>query len=159
MDMMKTKTSRGFTLLISVLVASILLSLGFAIYNIVSKELIFSSAGRESQFAFYAADSGVECALYWDQFGIFEEPDIVPFNCADRPIVANSLQQDSSADERGDFYRTTFLFWMKNIISGPCAQVEVRKYESGQSIVSARGYNTCVETNPRRLERGIRVQY
>lgn len=159
MDMMKIKTSRGFTLLISVLVASILLSLGFAIYNIVSKELIFSSAGRESQFAFYAADSGVECALYWDQFGTFATTSTATtLSCADRPIEG-TLVRDSSADERGDFYRTTFLFWMKNIISGPCAQVEVRKYESGQSIVSARGYNTCVEANPRRLERGIRVQY
>ncbi len=59
-------TNRGFVLLLAVLVSGILLALGVALYNIASKELILSSSGRDSQFAFYAADSGIECALYWD---------------------------------------------------------------------------------------------
>ena len=37
-----------------------------SIYNITLKELILSSYGRNSQFAFYAADTGLECALYWN---------------------------------------------------------------------------------------------
>ena len=47
-------------------ISSLLLSIGISIYNITLKELILSSYGRNSQFAFYAADTGLECALYWN---------------------------------------------------------------------------------------------
>ncbi len=57
---------KGVTLLLAVLVSSLLLSIGLAIFNITIKELLISGSGRESQFAFYAADTGAECALYWD---------------------------------------------------------------------------------------------
>ncbi len=57
---------RGFTLFYSVLVSSLLLAIGMAIFNITFKELVLSSGSRESTNAFYAADSGIECAFYWD---------------------------------------------------------------------------------------------
>lgn len=57
---------RGFTLLLAALVASIVLALGTAIYSIAIKQLTLSSLGRDSQFAFYAADTMAECALYND---------------------------------------------------------------------------------------------
>src|SRR3990167_3198528 len=57
---------RGFTLLLAALVSSIVLALGVSIFTIAQKELILSSLGRDSQYAFYAADTAAECALYWD---------------------------------------------------------------------------------------------
>lgn len=66
---MKFETSaqqKGFTLFYAVLTASLLLAIGIAIFNITFKELILSSGARESANAFYAADTGLECALYWD---------------------------------------------------------------------------------------------
>src|SRR3989344_3569012 len=69
---------RGFTLLLSALIASIVLVLGASIFQIAQKELTLSSIGRDSQFAFYAADTGAECALYWDirhsYFGLATPP-------------------------------------------------------------------------------------
>src|SRR5229473_174899 len=63
----KLKTNqKGFTLLLAALISSIVLSLGAAIFSIAQKELALSSVGRNSQFAFYAADTAAECALYWD---------------------------------------------------------------------------------------------
>ena len=59
-------SERGFTLLLAALVGSLVLALGISIVTIVQKSVTLSSIGRESQFAFYAADSGAECALYWD---------------------------------------------------------------------------------------------
>lgn len=61
-----THRQRGFTLLLATLTASLLLLLGASIFGLIKKEVILSSLGRDSQFAFYAADSGAECALYWD---------------------------------------------------------------------------------------------
>ena len=57
----------GFTLLFAVLISSLLLTIGIAIFNITFKEVILASQARESQFSFYAADSGLECALLWDK--------------------------------------------------------------------------------------------
>jgi hypothetical protein len=59
-------TSPGFTLLLAALVASLVLSLGVSIFTIARKSILLSTMGRDSQYAFYAADTGAECALYWD---------------------------------------------------------------------------------------------
>jgi len=63
---MKKDTQKGFTLFIAVVISSLLLLVVLSISNIALQETILSGAGRESQLAFYAADSGVECALFWD---------------------------------------------------------------------------------------------
>ena len=46
---------RGFTLLMAMLVASIVLSMGASIYTIVSEEVNFVGLGRDSRMAFLAA--------------------------------------------------------------------------------------------------------
>ena len=57
---------QGFVLLVAVVVASILLSIGIGIANFTYRELILSSTSRNSTYSFYAADTGTECAYYWD---------------------------------------------------------------------------------------------
>lgn len=61
-----TTRHNGFALLFAILTASLILTVGLAIFNITLKEFVLSSQIRDSQFAFYAADTGLECALYWD---------------------------------------------------------------------------------------------
>lgn len=64
----KNKISKkGFTLFIALIVSSLLLAIGFSLGTIILKQLVFANSGKESQLAFYAADSGAECALYWDR--------------------------------------------------------------------------------------------
>src|SRR3989344_611809 len=62
-------SSQGFTLYYAMLFGSIMLAIGASLLNISLKELRLSSALNESEYAFFAADSGVECALYWDSKG------------------------------------------------------------------------------------------
>lgn len=56
----------GFALLFSVLVSSLLLTIGLSIFSIALKELAISTATRQSIHAFYAADSGREYIKYLD---------------------------------------------------------------------------------------------
>ncbi len=56
----------GFTLFVAMIVSSLLLAVGFSIGNIILKQLLLSGSGKDSQIAFYAADSGIECAEFWD---------------------------------------------------------------------------------------------
>jgi len=70
-------TQHGFTLLLAVLVASLLTSVGLAMASIAQKQLVLSSVGRDSQYAFYAADTGA-LALGLDAAGFFDTFEIAP---------------------------------------------------------------------------------
>ena len=48
------------------LAGGLALSIGIAIYDLTIRELDLSATATQSQYAIYAADTGVECALYWD---------------------------------------------------------------------------------------------
>lgn len=154
---LRSREARGFTLLMAVLVSGILLALGFAIFNIVSKELVLSSSGRESQFAFYAADSGVECALYWDyKENAFSTSTPIQPECSGAVVNDYEVTYDSGSDT----YTTVFGFSLGENLAGPCVDVTVTRTQNPtRTTLISQGYNTCVTTNPRRIERTIRVQY
>ncbi len=63
------KFKKGFSVLFASLTGSLVLLIGLAILSITIKQITLASAGRESQLAFYAADTGVECALFLDAGG------------------------------------------------------------------------------------------
>jgi hypothetical protein len=73
------QVNRGFALLFSVLISSLLLTIGLSIFSIALKELAISTAARQSIHAFFAADSGRERALYEDlKNGVLTSSDDAP---------------------------------------------------------------------------------
>ncbi len=78
MKIKKLQKNTGFALLFSVLVSSLLLTIGLSIFNIALKELAISTATRQSVHAFYAADSGLEYAKYRD-LKIGDFPDVTSY--------------------------------------------------------------------------------
>lgn len=60
------ETKRGFTVLMAVLIAILVLAIASSLVRIVLKQVKFSGSGRESQISYYVADTGIECALLWD---------------------------------------------------------------------------------------------
>lgn len=61
------KAQRGFALLIAVIFMSVMLALGLALGSLGYKQEVLASSAIQSQYAFYAADGALECALYADQ--------------------------------------------------------------------------------------------
>ncbi len=61
---------KGFTLLFSILVATLVVAIGATIISVALRQTILSGTSRESQYAFYAANTALECAFYWDLVGI-----------------------------------------------------------------------------------------
>ena len=57
----------GFTLLIAIIFMSVMLAFGLALGALAYKQSLLASGAVQSQYAFYAADTGLECALYADQ--------------------------------------------------------------------------------------------
>ncbi len=62
-----SNTKYGFAILYATLVGGVVLAIGAAILSVTIKQISLAIAGRESQKAFYAADTGIECALYFDR--------------------------------------------------------------------------------------------
>ena len=77
-------SQRGIALLIAALISAVVISIGVALYSIVQKQLILSSLARDSQFAFYSADTSAECGLYydsrWSYFAATTTPPTLPTN-------------------------------------------------------------------------------
>lgn len=89
--MMRTRYNQGFTIFFAVLVGSLALAIGLAIYDITIRELDLSQTATQSQYAVYAADTGAECALYWD----FK---CTASNCADGSAFATSTSDKTNGD-------------------------------------------------------------
>jgi len=179
----KRSYSAGFVLSFSVLIAGVLLSIGLAMFSITLKELILSSGGRESQFAFYAADTGGECALYWDiKHPGYSGSAFAPLtdsgtsssyrsplppesglecNSEDISDPATGWDPNSGWDVTADGTATTTVFDM-DFDNGACATVTVKKTLTGTRI-DALGYNSCPppggQSSDRRVERGLRITY
>ncbi len=152
--MTKTKNKKGFTLLIAIVVTSMLLIISFVVANIAYKQLILANSNQESQYAFYNADSGIECAVYWDFRNgttAFATATTASISCNGQTI--NSMGGGGSGNATSTF---TLNF------SAPgkgCAVVQVGKHNNGLTIVDSRGYNSCAVGAARRLERAEKLTY
>lgn len=179
----KVNNIRGFTLLFAVLVSTLVLSVGASVISIALKQLVISGTGRDSQYAFYAANTGIECATYWDllpgsDFATSSDSGntLSPLMaCADNRDLYNKIyvdkpdfygQEPGNAESRETFFRLTFEDSEHELPY--CVDVTVLKYvepaKNGQNKriatkITANGYNTCKTDNPRRIERGLEINY
>ncbi len=182
MKIFKEKKNKGFTMLFAVLVSVLVLSVGASIITLALKQIRLSGSARDSQFAFYAANTGLECAEYWDwQFSpdgsmIFRSPLEEAEYTGDEDnvtCVGNMIMDTSSDPEQWQYPADGVIgvtrFWIKFEESDPlipyCAQVTVTKTrnisnpELIDTKIDSRGYNTCDLDNSRRIERGLETNY
>ena len=160
-----SNNKNGFTLFYAMLVSSVLLAIGLSIFNIVLKDFRLSAAARDSHFSFYSADSGVECALFYDFENGFPtstspSPSTVYCSGENRAIVSGLCPTKTDCSRRHSF-TVTFPE------TPYCARVDVFKFETGRTEIESRGYNfgydlgqdNCSVHNPNKVERAIRVTY
>ena len=170
-------SQRGFTLLLAALVASIVLALGAAIFSIAQKQLTLSAIGRDSQFAFYAADTAAECVLYWDfrhrYFGTSTPAnfDVETLKCDEECLYSSGgVCSDVPGHSASYPYTMTTqqMDLFADVTGGPfCAQVSVEKSidpDSGsvRTVIHADGYSTnctAILTSSRALQRSVELHY
>lgn len=153
------KTNKGFTLFIAVVISGTLLLISVAIVNLSVKEAFLTTSARESQYAFYAADTGAECAIYWD----IKNP---AGNSAFSTTTSSTIfcNRDSTFNPSNPVPSTvggsTVSTFQINFLPQPhCAKVTVTKSADMKTKIESLGYNTCDSSNPRRVERAVRVTY
>ena len=153
---------KGIALLFSILITSGLLIVAFGIAEVSFKESVFSLEARDSNRAFTAADTGIECAMYMDSMQAFTGTSSDPFYCHGINV---SVTQSSS---------TQFQFAL-GITPTSCAQIYIDKAAgtAGTSTqIDSYGYNigeqvtndpqSCVGTSISTngiVSRALRVTY
>ena len=163
---------KGYTLLFAVIVSSIVLSVGASIMNISKKETILASSVRDSITAFYAADSGLECAIYQNVNFSTSTTAVINFGCLGQVINLNPIPIVNSFGESDGSAKFEFAIKIGGTESNACANIYVLKHyvldrdlgEIPETIIESRGYNlgwnsssnTCDVNGPRRVERAIR---
>lgn len=173
------KIKKGFAVLFSILLASFLITLGISIFSISLKEIQIATSARDSQIAYYIADSAKECALYWDvKFAKF--PSCMDSTCATYlDADGNSKSADNTINVTNvtchntpqtlsfvkDQATLTYSARLNNFFlasstspSSPVSDIVINKtYNTGTNrvvtTIIAYGHNTGILG--RRVERGI----
>lgn len=148
-------TKSGFAMLFTVLVISIIMSLAIGIANVTFKQNLLSSIAKDSLIAFYAADAGVECGLYYDfTVGLF--PKDLPVASAPDTLACGN----NTLSKVSDMSYTNYIVYRENITDAnkPCRNLVFDKTDATVSLVQSRGYSVCNNT-PRQVERALEVRY
>jgi Tfp pilus assembly protein PilX len=157
-------TTKGYALYTTIVLTALLIIVAYATANISIRQLQVSVSSADSQVAFYAADSGLECAMYADiKSGVtspFATSTAGSISCAGLTITTGSQSvptnpSQSSVIGGGGVGNPTSIFY---ILTNPgCAIVRVTKNATTSTTIESRGYNTCL--SGLRFERGITVTY
>ncbi len=134
----------GFVILFAITVASILLSIALAVAQIALKEGKVGTSARDTNEAFFAADTGIESVLFTDKGSSS------PF------VPAGGTAQTWNLVVSG----------LGNSGAG-CAKVAITKDNTTPPAVKtkviSKGYNigdsSCASSNPTRIEREVEVNY
>ena len=153
---MNKDKERGFTLFIAVVITGVLLLIATGIIALSVRQSIIADAGRQSQLAFYAADTGMECALYWD---IHNPAGRTAFDPATGRIITCNKDSNNAGNQWVVGGNAVSTFGSITFLPDPyCATVTVTKSGTSTTIQS-RGYNTCDVSSSRRVERAVQATY
>jgi len=159
-SLIQTK-NKGFVILYAIMLSSMLLAIALGVMNTSLKEIKFSTSAKDTNDAFFAADIGAECALFYDRLAPSGNAFtggtsfVGPMNCggSNLNLVGSSPSWNFNIPELGN--------------GQGCAIVTVTKIPPITGIVS-KGYNngsggsspnwTCIP-NASAVERQIELNY
>lgn len=156
----------GYTLLFAAVVASLVLSIGLSILTISKKEFLLATNTRNSSAALYAADSALDCGIYADEAGAFDN--VATIDPTPLFETACHFPHSITSTWTAPADPATFVVHVRTgELNQSCAVITVTKQTVGvqlRTIIDARGYNTgwdsaqntCNVPSAKRVERGVR---
>mgnify|MGYP001560454181 CR=1 FL=1 len=160
----KTK-QRGFALFVAVIFMSVMLTFGLALGSLGYKQQVLASAAIESQYAFYAADAALECALHADQqLNLFAHSIPRPSSAPLMVCAADTAFSSSVLSWNANQWVVTERFSLDS--DTRCADITVYKPASASdtTYIFSQGYNVSCATvaapgDARFSSRGLNVRY
>ncbi|OHA12896.1 MAG: hypothetical protein A2909_02130 [Candidatus Tagabacteria bacterium RIFCSPLOWO2_01_FULL_39_11] len=161
---------RGFILIYTALIAGIIaVIIGITVHSVLT-ELKISRDEGDSQKAFYAADTGIECARFYQKKSrAFESMTAqTTYNCgfvgADFTVPPDPLPDGTSPGTGDDCVGYTSTFNLTGFSNGACANVEITVtpvtiYVGGAPVkvcdirVISTGRNSCGAAGANLVER------
>jgi hypothetical protein len=162
----KIEKEKGLAILYSVIVSIIMLSVATSISSIALRQTKLSSTGRESQYAFFAANTGIECARYLDLQNFADDKPafatssnsastIINLTCNDQPLSVNFNSSESSPTNGV----TDFQFTLEPEADREyLVKVKVSKTATS-TLITSRGFNTADTNAPNAVQRGLEMFY
>lgn len=156
--LMQQKKERGFAMLFTVLLISLVLAIALGISDVTFKQTILSSLAKDSQAAFYQADAGTECGLYYD-FTLSAFPAGTTVTDAQSNYPSLTCGNQTLNLDSGESATDYFVYRQASSNpANPCFNIVFDKRNT-PSIIQAYGYNICDSNHPRQVERGLEVKY
>lgn len=156
---MKRNNQKGYAILFTIVIVSAISVITAGLSSTAYKQLILSSMANDSQSAFYQADTAGDCALYADQVESAKNPPNIITTGGDWTCGNSSLTV-------GNISASGYTIYPKSpadVSSSPCFRIDITKNTSAppliKTTISAKGYNICNKSNPRTVEREIKINY
>lgn len=151
--------NRGFALIVAVILSAVAAAVTITLTTLAYKNLMLSSTAKESQYAFYAADSALECALFWDNgahnsFAYTSSPSSISINCEGAAVTLTGTADASTVTYKSGWF---------TINGTRCARITA--YKGSPSTPGTKLYadgvnKSCSEvTTARSVERGLKASY
>ncbi|KKT40841.1 MAG: hypothetical protein UW30_C0017G0011 [Candidatus Giovannonibacteria bacterium GW2011_GWA2_44_13b] len=147
------KKNKGIALLMAMYISSAASLLGLGVFMLLYGQLGIAGTAKGSVVAFYAADTGLECALYGDLVSKI-------FSTSTPPATINCAGSDRNVAFQPSGMSGTFKFDYQ-VSPNACVSVTVQKLASGQTILDSFGENVsdCSVSSTRSIQRGLEVTY
>lgn len=163
------KNQNGYAILFTVVIVSAVSIITAGLTSAIYKQIILSSLAKDSQSAFYQADTAGDCALYADttEYAKFSSVQKVSsfFDTPDTPWSCGGLDLDLTIRYDSENLVTGYSLIPEQVDS-PCFSIDVTKTITGvspdekiETKIIAKGYNICDKTNSRTVEREIEINY
>jgi Tfp pilus assembly protein PilV len=113
----------GFALLMTLIVVTVVISIGLSVLDLTIKQVRLSTNARDSEIAFHAANAGMECARFWRRSASdeMEAGDTVTINCFSSTVTPTQVSTMNTAANEvwevmntadGEVYRYSYaLSW------------------------------------------------
>lgn len=160
--------NRAYTLLFATLTAAVVLGVAVFITSVSRKQYILASTARDSMFAIYNADSGIECAVTkWED--IYPGSSNLSFYCNDLQFVVlfDNGPMATPPPGWGQTFESDGVVIPFGTPAFPkgCAVVTFTvAADQSKSKITSRGYNIgdnadCPVIGARTVERAISIVY
>lgn len=171
-------TRKGYTLLFAVITAALVLGVAVFILSVSKKQYALSVAARDSMYALYAADSGIECTTATDtSTSSAGSAATIRIHCNNGDSTPATFAVNGTPD-RTLLWPGTYPIYQANdmivdLPGGTCAKVTVAdgyfvdpadSQIKHKTIIDSRGYNFCdlglgPKASFRTVERALRLTY
>lgn len=143
-------------MLFTVIIVSAISIITAGLINATYKQIILSSLAKDSQLAFYQADTAVDCALYADRILQEERPELFSgggsWSCGGIDLVIEPTSSTSY---------NIFPASLENS-SEPCFRINTTGTGNGPQMnieIKGDGYNICNKLNKKTVQRSIEISY